>query len=221
MQLAQGKKAKTGERAAPDRSNRKVALILAAARKLFLDHGFDAISMDMVARQATVSKATLYAHFTSKEELFTATMVDEANRISDEIWQITPDDDDVASVLRHVAQNFVDIFLTERALLLQRAVVGVVPSLPSIGAAIFESGPKALADRLAQFLATTHERGQLNVPNPTLAATQFLSIVSGDFPIRGLLIPSNPPRRTDVDVQIEVGINMFLNFYSSARPPAT
>jgi TetR/AcrR family transcriptional repressor of mexJK operon len=210
-----------GERATPDRSNRKVALILAAASELFIEHGFDAVSMDMVAGAATVSKATLYAHFTSKEDLFTAVMVDEANRISDEIWRIPPDNDEVADVLRHVAKNFVDIVLTERAMLLLRAIVSVVPKLPSIGVAIFESGPKAMTERLAQFLVRAHERGQLNVPNPALAATQFLAIVSGDLDIRGLLLPANPPRRSDVDAQIEAGIELFLNFYAPARPAAT
>lgn len=207
--------------AAPDRSNRKVASILAAARELFIDHGFDAVSMDLVARQATVSKATLYAHFTSKEALFTAVMVDEANRFADEIWRITPDNDDVAQVLRLVAQNFVDIFLTEHAMLLLRTVVGVVPQLPSVGAAIFESGPKEIKQRLAQFLSRAHEKGQLNVPDPALAAIQFLSVVRGDFDIRGMLLPSNPPSRAEVDAQIEAGIDLFLNFYSSVRPHAT
>lgn len=221
QRIIQSDDAKAVERTTPDRGNRKVALILTAARKLFLDYGFDAVSMDMVSRQATVSKATLYAHFTSKEELFTAVMVDEAKRISDEIWRITPDHDDVADVLRHVAQNFVDIFLTERAMLLQRAIVSVVPKLPAIGVAIFESGPKALNDRLAQFLAKAHERGQLNVPNPRLAATQFLGIVSGDLDIRGLLLPSSPPSSTEVDIQIEAGIDLFLKFYSPVRPEAT
>lgn len=174
---------KGDETAAPDRSNRKVALILAAAHEQFLEHGFDSITMDMVARQATVSKATLYAYFTSKEELFTAVMVDEAKRVSDDIWQIAPDNDDVADVLRHVAQNFVDIFLTERAMLPQRAVISVVLKLPSIGVAIFESGPKALTERLAQYLAKAHENGQLHVPNFRGA---FLAAVS-TFPSYRLL----------------------------------
>jgi TetR/AcrR family transcriptional regulator, mexJK operon transcriptional repressor len=203
------------------RHNRKVALILAAARELFLAHGFDAITMDMVARQSTVSKATLYAHFTSKEELFTAVIVDEVNRVSAEIWRITPDTDDVASVLRHVAQNFMDIFLTERAMFFRRAVVGAVPRFPSIGVAIFESGPKALTDRLAQFLATAHERRRLTVPNPALAAAQFLSLVRGDLDIRGLLLLATPPSRAEADAQIEAGIDLFMSFYAPVRPDAT
>ncbi|WP_137045569.1 TetR/AcrR family transcriptional regulator [Pseudolabrys sp. FHR47] len=219
MQQLQDGDSLEGQRATPDRSNLKVASILAAARELFIDQGFDAVSMDMVSRQANVSKATLYAHFTSKEALFTAVMVDEANRVADEIWRLTLDKDDVAHVLRLVATNFVEIFLTEQAMLLLRTVAGVVPRLPSVGTAIFESGPKVIKERLAQFLIKAHESGQLNVPDPALAAIQFLSLVRGDFDIRGMLVPSSPPSRAEVDAQIEAGIELFLGRYSPVRSP--
>jgi TetR/AcrR family transcriptional regulator, mexJK operon transcriptional repressor len=202
------------EGAVPARLNRKAALILAAARQLFLDHGFDSITMEMVARQAAVSKATLYAHFSSKEELFTAVTVAEANRVTDEVWQIVPDSNDVAAVLRRVAEKFVDIFLSEQTMFLQRAVIGVVPRFPAIGERIFDSGPKVLNERLARFLAGAHDRGLLNVPNATLAAVQFLSVVRGDLEIRGLLLPAAPPSRAEIEDQIEAGIDLFLTFYS-------
>jgi TetR/AcrR family transcriptional regulator, mexJK operon transcriptional repressor len=215
--LTRGGKAKEGDRPPPNRSNRKVQLILAAARKLFIEQGFDVISMDMVAREAAVSKATLYAHFASKEVLFTAAVADEAVRISDAIWPAAPTNENVSEVLRHVAQNFVDIFLTERAVIFQRAILSVVPRLPSIGATIYETGPKALTERLAQYLAQAHDEGRLKIANPTLAATQFLAVVRGDLDIRGLLLPANPPSRAEVEAQIDAGIDLFLHFYSRTR----
>lgn len=203
-----------GSGTTPAQRNRKAVSIMAAARGLFLDHGFDAVTMDMVARQAPVSKATLYAHFASKEDLFTAVAVDEAKRVTDEIWRIASDSRDVGEVLRHVAQKFVDIFLTRDAMSLQRAVIGVVPRFPAIGVAIFESAPKVLTERLATFLAGAHDRGVLTVPNPMLAASQFLGVVTGDLDVRGLLMPAKPPTRAEVEAQIEAGIELFLHFYS-------
>src|SRR4051794_19596604 len=50
----------------------KAEAVLAAAERAFLAHGFGVVSMDAIAREAAVSKATVYAHFTSKEELFGA-----------------------------------------------------------------------------------------------------------------------------------------------------
>src|SRR5260370_42036486 len=45
---------------------------LAAAKRTFLASGFGTVSMDTIAREAGVSKATVYAHFVGKEELFGA-----------------------------------------------------------------------------------------------------------------------------------------------------
>src|SRR5436190_9336824 len=48
--------------------------ILAAAENLFLIQGFGAVSMDAIAKQAGVSKKTIYCQFDTKEELFEAIM---------------------------------------------------------------------------------------------------------------------------------------------------
>ena len=52
--------------------NAKRRQILDGARRAFLANGFDAASMNEIARAAGVSKGTLYVYFKSKEELFEA-----------------------------------------------------------------------------------------------------------------------------------------------------
>lgn len=60
----------------PDRptrlTDRKRADILSAAVAEFRTYGFAATSMDRIAATAGVSKRTVYNHFASKDELFTA-----------------------------------------------------------------------------------------------------------------------------------------------------
>src|SRR5882672_3719822 len=46
--------------------------IIDGACRMFLAQGFDAASMGAIAREAGVSKGTLYVYFKSKEELFEA-----------------------------------------------------------------------------------------------------------------------------------------------------
>ncbi len=60
---------------------RKMAQVNEAAHRLFLEHGFAATSMDAVAREAGVSKATLYSYFPSKEALFAHLIADECAAI--------------------------------------------------------------------------------------------------------------------------------------------
>src|SRR5436305_1165081 len=70
------------------RARAKYCQILDSARVLFLDQGFDATSMDAIAREAGVSKATLYVHFDDKDDLLLALVNDECKRFGPKtLWR--------------------------------------------------------------------------------------------------------------------------------------
>lgn len=48
------------------------SMMIEAAEKLFIEKGYDNVSMDEVAKAAQFTKRTLYQYFTSKEDLFFA-----------------------------------------------------------------------------------------------------------------------------------------------------
>jgi len=49
--------------------------IVAAVNRLLADRGFDAMTVDAVAAEVGIAKASLYKHFSSKEELAGAAMI--------------------------------------------------------------------------------------------------------------------------------------------------
>lgn len=62
------------EEALQDAYNANRTSILQTALILFGEHGYDGVSMDMLARESGYSKATLYQYFKDKEELYSAVM---------------------------------------------------------------------------------------------------------------------------------------------------
>ena len=68
----------------PERKEREKAerraLIMGCAKKLILEHGAEAVSMMDIAKQAELSKATLYLYFPSKEALFQDLLWEEGRR---------------------------------------------------------------------------------------------------------------------------------------------
>jgi TetR/AcrR family transcriptional repressor of mexJK operon len=56
------------------KSEGKRTAIIEAARRLFVAHTFEAVTMDQVASAAGVAKMTVYGHFHDKESLFEATV---------------------------------------------------------------------------------------------------------------------------------------------------
>ena len=51
-------------------------LILEAARKVFLENGFDGTSMQMIASESGINKALLHYYYRSKDRLFEAVFIE-------------------------------------------------------------------------------------------------------------------------------------------------
>ena len=72
------------KRAAHLGPERRRPLVLDAAYRLFLEHGYERASMDAIAAAAGVSKPVVYDCFRSKDELFNAMLDREEERILSE-----------------------------------------------------------------------------------------------------------------------------------------
>src|SRR5215470_3363319 len=99
-------------------SGSKAESVLAAAKRAFLAHGFGAVSMDTIAREAAVSKATVYAHFTGKEELFGAVVARLSERRFHGFSAEALDPVDIESSLLTIATRFLDLVLSPEAIAL-------------------------------------------------------------------------------------------------------
>ena len=63
-----------------ERTAQQEEKILRAARDLFFEHGYGAVSTDMLAKEASVSKSTLYKHFPSTAALLKAVCEEEGRK---------------------------------------------------------------------------------------------------------------------------------------------
>src|ERR1017187_6004453 len=67
--------------------------IVRTASELFYNHGFHAVGIDLIIERAGVAKATLYRHFSTKDDLISAYLEDADARFSE--WfdaSINPDE---------------------------------------------------------------------------------------------------------------------------------
>ena len=72
----------------------KEEAILKAAKKLFSKFGFKKVSMDEIAREAGVTKKTVYANFSSKEDLLNELIKYELKSMKNEFESIENKSDD-------------------------------------------------------------------------------------------------------------------------------
>jgi TetR/AcrR family transcriptional repressor of mexJK operon len=195
--------------------NVKVRQILAAARKVFMEEGYGAASMEAIAREAAVSKATLYAHFAGKDALFAALIVMECRHLSGQIGARALDEPDIRDALLQVARDFNNLLCSGDGLTMYRIVVAEAPRFPELGRIFYDSGPKVMIDRIADVLRRASERGLLKLADPRIAAIQFISLIRGEMHLTRVLglksASKNPAGYT------EASVDLFLAGYGPGK----
>jgi len=81
-----------------------VETIVAAAARLFLTHGYEAVSLTAVAAEAGLTKATIYYYFATKAEVFVAAMEHWLGRIAEETARILSAPAPLAERVRHLTR---------------------------------------------------------------------------------------------------------------------
>ncbi len=170
----------------------KAEAILAAAERAFLASGFGAVTMDAIAREASVSKATVYAHFTGKEELFGAVVAHVSERRFGGFSAEALDPVDIAASLTTIATRFLDLVLSPEAIALNRIIIGEVTRFPALGQVFWAAGPERTRAQIEAFLRRAAASGSLAISDARLAAEQFAALARGEIHYRGLLRPEEP-----------------------------
>ena len=76
-----------------------------------------------------------------------------------------------------------------------------------------QSGNSVVLRTIADFFQQWTYAGLLAVPDPMLAARQFLSLVKGDLQFRCLLDIDQNATETDIKRNVESAVSMFLSHY--------
>ncbi|MFZ2007407.1 MAG: TetR/AcrR family transcriptional regulator [Stellaceae bacterium] len=199
--------------AAANAPTEKAESILAAARRTFLAGGFGAVSMDAIAREAGASKATLYAYFSSKEELFGAVVASEGERYFRGFSARELDPRDVEKSLTEIAQRFLELVLSPDAIAVNRITIAEAVRFPQLGDVFWRAGPEQTRTQIEAFLRRADEAGTLSVADPKLAAEQFISLMRGDFHLRQLLRLDPPPKPAELRAAARAAVATFLRAF--------
>jgi TetR/AcrR family transcriptional regulator of autoinduction and epiphytic fitness len=188
--------------------------IVDAAQRLFLEHGFGAVSMDDLALAAGVARRTLYNQFASKEEIFRETLLKVSDQLEDAFPPGIETRGDVDDVLHLIARAILDLHRRPGYLGFFRMVVADSRQFPWIGEA-FAAVMDPQRERLERYLAHLTAMGILDCRNPTLAAHQFTGMLN-EFVLWPWMLgrESLPVPAEDV---IEETIRMFLQRYRRPR----
>jgi AcrR family transcriptional regulator len=90
--------------------------ILKAARRLFFDRGFKAVTVDSIAAKSEVSKGSIYLCFESKEEIYAQILIADNLALYERIKNFSSIEASAAQLLQEFARIYVNFFLNDKEL---------------------------------------------------------------------------------------------------------
>lgn len=121
---------------APGAPSRRVRHLLSVARAQFVERGFDAVSIDAIARVAGVSKETIYRYFPDKEMLFRAALHEVAEEFTARALAVHDTAPTAASELAGLARAILDSALDRGLFSTLWVAVGVSQRMPDLASSL-------------------------------------------------------------------------------------
>jgi len=206
-----------GGRPAAGTDPEKRRQIVEGAVRVFTSVGFDAASMSDIAREANVSKPTLYVYFSSKEQLFASVCAERRDRSIAELVGMLDRDGPIEEVLASFGREAVGRLMQPYVVAAHRIVIGVAERMPEIGREFFEAGAMRLIDELAALLTYHASTGRLRLEDATLAAAQFLELSQACVFRPGLYAArTSPPSDAEINRTVASAVRMFLAAYGAS-----
>lgn len=197
--------AKNAKRPRPRQSQ-----LLEAAEELFIEHGYDKTSVEMIAEAAGIARQTVYNQFGSKEGLFLAITKGLAAEVTASISEPLDAGRDVRAMLERFLAGFVRVALSPRATAIYRLVISETPRFPILGRVIYDEGVARTNADLAALLSV---QSALDVPDPELAARHLIALTMHHLHLLAHLgiAATVTPRR--LQREIRSAVTAFLAIY--------
>ncbi len=155
------------------RKGRKFDQVLAGARTIFMRDGFEGASVDDIAREAGVSKATLYSYFPDKRLLFLEVANAECQRQAKAVIDLVDLNATPRQVLTTAGRFFLRFITSRFGQQIFRIFVAESGRFPEIGQAFYMTGPNVTREEMVRFMSFAVDRGDLVIEDLYLAADQF------------------------------------------------
>jgi TetR/AcrR family transcriptional repressor of mexJK operon len=193
----------------------KVEAILTASWRLFLANGVEPVAVDTIAAEAGVSKATLYAYFADKRELFHEGVRREMAKI--EAAQRIDEDSLKGATLREVLIRFgtgIMTFLTSPgAVDFYGSLSGELRHNPELARVFYDAGPGRTLKNLSAILVSPLASG-LAIFDADAAAEMLLGMWQGMTNYQLMLGVNHGAVTNSIPTRVSAGVDLFLKAYS-------
>lgn len=191
----------------------RLAALTDTAADLFLERGYEAVSVDELIARAGGSRRNVYDHFGGKEGLFIEAMTRLCREISAPLAALEIDDGDIRVALTRFGRATLHTVLQPRTLALHRLMIAEGQRFPQLAQAIWHAGHDNGVRMVEMWIERWRVPAGLASPLPSgILAAQFINLLVGGLQLRALVgLVSLPPCSETIDRCVDEGVEVFLN----------
>ncbi len=197
------------------RTGRKFDQVVKGARTVFLADGFEGANVDDIAREARVSKATLYSYFPDKRLLFIEVATTECQRMADRALDLIDKTAPPREVLTIAAEQLVPFLLSPFAQQCFRICVAERERFPELARAYYANGPEMGRQQLCSYFREAIARGELNISDVGMAADQFAELCRAKLWLRSVFGVQSEFSQREIDDVVQNAVDTFLARYQA------
>ncbi len=186
-----------------------------AADKLFMQHGVAGTTMEHIARDADVSKLTLYRRYPDKNTLFTAVISERCRRYMPDSLFVTSADTDPYAVLFRIGCALLELITSESSVNLNRIITTESAHNPGITAHFYAEGPQRIRALTLDLMTAFKTDGHVAIDDPAEASEMFAALIVGCEYCKRCnmsMIPS--PTRNQIEAYVKKATSFFLRAYA-------
>lgn len=207
---------KTVERALGGRPKdaEKRAAIVAAARAIFFERGFEPASIEEIAAGAHVSKVTVYSHFGDKETLLEAVIRAEAAQIEQGLLRPQARGLPLPDVLNTLGETLLGFLTAPDMEACDRLLCVTAARHPALARRFYEAGPGHVHRQLARVLEAGMARGEIGADDPARAAEDLMGLWKGMLPVERRFGVHREFGTAELATRVRRGTMLFLKAHA-------
>jgi AcrR family transcriptional regulator len=190
-------------------AERRHAALLETALRLFLEHGFDPVTIDEIARRSGVAKRFIYARHPDKSAIFVAAIERAFNERAELLQAFAPSGKGVENDLLRFGQRIIEIAVTPETLAVHRLFISIAPRFPQLAKLFFERNRHRFSDEGVRVLRFYAQRGEIALREPQLTAEAFFIAILGIPQRLALFGIREPPARERQ--RLRTAVRLFLD----------
>ncbi len=198
------------------KKGRKFDQVVAGARDVFMREGYEGASVDVIARDAGVSKATLYSYFPDKQHLFLAVLSEECVQQSEVEIMMAEGTMSVPDTLRSICRELTGFVTSPFGQDMFRVCVAEAQRFPALGQAFYESGPKRWIAKIGDYLNSPKAQEVLDIQDPILAADQLAQLCRTDLLLKIMFGIEKRATEEDIERIADEAVKTFMARYARA-----